>query len=812
MRLVFFVTAFVAICLPLQAQPGNARCGVEWNIDNLSKIGGHPVSVYGSPVVKDFPEGRAMVFDGVDDGVIVHGCPLDASAGFTIEIFVRPDSSYPKNIEQRFLHIQHPGNKYRRMLLELRLTGKHEWFVDTHIRADSMKLTCLARDFPHPVNAWHHIAFVYSNGVAAHYVDGVKEMTGRIDYIPVDSANVSIGMRMDKRSYFKGAIGTMRMTRRALDPSEFMARARPAPRAIAQEPLFADDFTVDTKNWTAEFEDASGSAVTVRDGVLDLSASAGATVWYARRLSGDVQITFDVTVVDAGGANDRVSDLNMFWMASDSGRGDLRARSGKLSAYDDLDLYYAGIGGHDNTTTRFRKYRSTGEKPVLQEYTDAGHLLKGNTPYTVAIIAHEGLTRLFVNDRLFFDYPDTAAYTAGYFGFRTTKSHLRIDNFAVHGISRACSPLFLDAAKIRNAHAALQANTQGLAKQIGMFLRQADSLLGVKPLSVMDKVQTPPGGDKHDFLSMGPYWWPDSSKADGLPYVRFDGRRNPEYHTITDQEYFTRTIYAAEKLSVAYAVSDDRRYSAKAARMLRVWFLDEATRMNPNLNHAQYIPGLNTGRGIGIIETREIFKLLDALCLLEPSAEWTKDDATRMRTWIEDYYRWLTTHPYGIDESNEKNNHGTWYDVQVTSLALYLGKKDAARKYLEQAKEKRIGSQIEPDGRQPLELARTRSWAYSLMNLTAFFHLAQLGERVDVDLWNYESPKGGSLRKALEYLLRYAVDPAKWEYQNLHPIEPHTLVPLIMKGQKRFANEKYQEWLTTIPASKKDPGTEGLYQ
>ncbi len=601
MRVVCIVTFFVVMCLPLQSQHENDRSGVVWNIDNLSTIGGHAVSVFGNPVVTNLPEGRAIVFDGVDDGVIVRGCPLDGSTEFTIEIVVRPDASYPMNIEQRFLHIQNPGNELRRMLVELRLTGTHQWYTDTHIRADSMKLTCLAVEFPHPVDTWHHIAFVYKNGAATHYVDGVREMSGRIDYIPVDGASVSLGMRMDKRSYFKGAIRTVRVTRRALVPSEFMS--------------------------------------------------------------------------DAYGAL-----------------------------------------------------------------------------------------------------------------------------------------LFLHPVKIKELHAGRLASPPASGSPIAKFMREADEALGMKPLSVMDKSQMPPSGNKHDFLSMGPYWWPDSSKADGLPYVRFDGRRNPEYHTITDQEYFNSTIDAAEKLSVAYAVSDDRRYAAKAAEILRVWFLDEATKMNPNLNHAQYIPGINTGRGIGIIETREIFKLLDALCLLQPSAEWTDDDAKKMRMWIEDYYRWLTTHPYGIDESNEKNNHGTWYDVQVTSLALYLGKMDDALKYLEQAKEKRIGAQIEPDGRQPLELARTKSWDYSLMNLSAFFHLAQLGERAGVDLWNYESPKGGSLRKALGYLLRYAVDPATWEYQNLHPIEPHTLVPLILKGQKRFGKEQYSAWLATISASKKDQGTEGLYK
>ncbi len=376
-------------------------------------------------------------------------------------------------------------------------------------------------------------------------------------------------------------------------------------------------------------------------------------------------------------------------------------------------------------------------------------------------------------------------------------------NLVLFAQSGPRKPVFLDVTQIEKFHSALTKKSTDVKPILADFLRDADSLLTKKPLSVMDKQQTPPSGDKHDFMSMGPYWWPDSSKPDGLPYIRKDGQRNPEYYTISDQLFFGKMVQAVEKLSIAYAITNDPRYSAKGAELLRTWFLDKQTKMNPNMNHAQYIPGINTGRGIGIIETRYIFKILDALCLLEPSREWKKKDRQQMNGWLDEYFLWLTTHQYGIDESNEKNNHGTWYDVQTVSLALYLGKKDVAARILEQAKSKRIAVQIEVDGKQPLELARTRSWSYSTMNLTAFFHLATLGETAGGDLWNYKKADGTSIRKALDYLLPFAVDMSAWKYQQISKIEDDALLKLLLVAQNKFDENEYSGWKKKIYPGKR---------
>ncbi|MCX6136440.1 MAG: alginate lyase family protein [Ignavibacteriales bacterium] len=327
--------------------------------------------------------------------------------------------------------------------------------------------------------------------------------------------------------------------------------------------------------------------------------------------------------------------------------------------------------------------------------------------------------------------------------------------------------LILDSKKVKASRTMFaEKKLQGIAS-FRTFLKEADRLLAIKPLSVMDKSQVPPSGSKHDYLSMGPYWWPDTTKPNGLPYIRRDGERNPEYNAITDPSEISEMIRAVQTLSTAYYITDQASYAAKARTLLHVWFIDEGTKMNPNMNHAQYIPGINTGRGIGIIETHDMYKVLDAIVLLRTSTEWTHTEDQSMIQWFEEYYAWLTSHRYGLDESNEKNNHGSWYDVQVSVLALFLGKEDVAKKILEEAKRKRIGLQIEQDGKQPLELARTKSWGYSNYNLKALLHLALLGDHVGVNLWNYQSATGGSIRRAIEFLLPFVKNPRQWHYTQI---------------------------------------------
>ena len=305
---------------------------------------------------------------------------------------------------------------------------------------------------------------------------------------------------------------------------------------------------------------------------------------------------------------------------------------------------------------------------------------------------------------------------------------------------------------------------------------RADSLLGAEPLSVVQKRTLPPSGDRHDYLSLAPYWWPDTTKPDGRPYVRRDGIMNPESRRDHDGLRLQVTIDRAHTLALAGWFSRDERYRAAAARLLRVFFVDSATRMNPHLRYAQAIPGVTEGRGIGIIDTRTLPQLADALRLLDGAPAWTASDRAAMQAWSRAYLDWLLTSENGRDEADEENNHGTWYDAQVAALAILVGDSAAARTTLERARG-RLLAQLRPDGRQPLELGRTRPIHYSIFNLEAFAALAEMGRHTGIDLWAGRA--GRRMRAGLRLLAPYARAGAVLPLPEVAPVSPgEFLVPL----------------------------------
>ena len=219
-----------------------------------------------------------------------------------------------------------------------------------------------------------------------------------------------------------------------------------APAASSGQLIFSDDFTqpLDPRTWIAEIEPKPGGNSSVYtlpaptfpgaspSGALILDTRGGVTVWLNRRLTGDLRIEFDREVLLDTGRNDRLSDMNVFWMASDPKNTDLFTRNGKLDAYNDLRLYYVGMGGNTNKTTRFRKY-ANGERKLLGEYADPAHLLKANKIYHIAILMKKGATSFWVDGDRIFNYADPDPLTAGYFGFRSTWSRQAITNFKVYG-------------------------------------------------------------------------------------------------------------------------------------------------------------------------------------------------------------------------------------------------------------------------------------------------------------------------------------------------------------------------------------------
>jgi hypothetical protein len=324
----------------------------------------------------------------------------------------------------------------------------------------------------------------------------------------------------------------------------------------------------------------------------------------------------------------------------------------------------------------------------------------------------------------------------------------------------------------------------GLTKKADRIIKEG------RTYSVTTKAQTPPSGDKHDYMSQAPYWWPDPSKPNGLPYIKKDGERNPEINKITDSAELGRMLNDAEQLAFAYYFTHNEAYAKQSAAVLRAWFLDPKTKQNPNLNFAQSVPGINKGRGIGLIETRHLYRAIDASILLDGSQSWAAEDKTGFKLWFAQFLRWMQESRVGKDEADERNNHGTHYDVQVVAYSIFTGRRDLTSKQLNVTKT-RIASQIESDGRQPLELARTLSWGYTNMNLLGFFTLARMAESVDVDLWNYRTNDGRGIKKAFEWMLPFMKNEKQWPFTQIKP-RTFELTEVILKtASKKFANEEY---------------------
>lgn len=368
---------------------------------------------------------------------------------------------------------------------------------------------------------------------------------------------------------------------------------------------------------------------------------------------------------------------------------------------------------------------------------------------------------------------------------------------------KAPKTIVLDgAALLANQQAILAKSDPAKNAALQNFLKRADKTLqSGKLYSVMHKKQTPPSGDKHDYMSIGPYWWPDPSKPDGLPYIRKDGERNPEYYEITDSEEMDELVDDAEAMALAYFFTKDERYAKHAASLLKTWFLDPTTRQNPNLNFGQGIPGINTGRGIGIIETRYLYQVLDAAILLQGSKSWPKAEHQALQKWFTDFLTWLTDSPIGKDEADEHNNHGTYYDVQIIAYALFTNQVALAKNQVEITKQ-RMASQLKPDGSQPYELARTTSWGYVNMNLYGLMTIARLAENFQANLWRFATPDGKSIQKCVDWLLPYLKKEKSWEFQQIKPIEYSDTVNILKTAAKKYANPAYDALAKEIDAKR----------
>lgn len=301
------------------------------------------------------------------------------------------------------------------------------------------------------------------------------------------------------------------------------------------------------------------------------------------------------------------------------------------------------------------------------------------------------------------------------------------------------------------------------------LITEAEQTLGKNTYSVTFKESLPPSGDKHDYVSLSRYVWPDPAKHNGLPYITRDGESNPELEKY-DRNPLGNMAEAVNTLTLAYFYTNEERYASKAMDFIRTWFLDEETKMNPNLNYAQFIPGRNEskGRPFGLIDTYSFVEMLNSLKLLEGSINYTKEDDIQLKKWFTEFAHWWQTSQQGIEENNAKNNHGLAYDVQLVSFLLFAGDVNGAKKVINAFPERRLFKHIEPDGKQPQELRRTLAFHYSEYNIRHMIDMFAIAKSIGIDLINVESKDGRNFYKALDFLIQYlGKDLSEWPYQQI---------------------------------------------
>jgi hypothetical protein len=353
---------------------------------------------------------------------------------------------------------------------------------------------------------------------------------------------------------------------------------------------------------------------------------------------------------------------------------------------------------------------------------------------------------------------------------------------------------------LADARARLRAGDRRLEPARAALLARADRALEAPLIAVTDKrTLLPPTNDPHDYYSLSPYWWPDTTKADGLPYIRKDGITNPESKRDLDQPRVAEMGARVRDLSLAWYFTGDEHYATRGARQLRAWFLDSASRMNPHLRFAQLVRGNPNERGSGIIDTRWFIEAVDAAQLLRGSKAWTDQDHQALQGWFRAYLSWLRASPNGKHEQAAVNNHGSWFAAQTISYALFVGDSAVAREIALGVKD-RIGKQITPAGEQPIENDRTRSMHYAAFNLEALGRVAEAGRHVGIDLWSYEAPTGGSLRKAITFVGGFLPDPKRWPGTQLDAFDLSNGIVVLRRGNHGIAGRPFAKILASLPA------------
>lgn len=363
------------------------------------------------------------------------------------------------------------------------------------------------------------------------------------------------------------------------------------------------------------------------------------------------------------------------------------------------------------------------------------------------------------------------------------------------GASPAAQPQLLiwEWSQLQRTKAAMDNAGPELEQAFKTLHKEADRALRVESHSVTYNEFVPPSGDKHDYASFGAYWWPDPSKPDGLPYIRRDGQTNEAQKSLGDKNVLNYFVKDVVTLSLAYYYFEDEKYAQHATGLIRDWYLNPATRMNPHLEYAQAVLGRNHGKNSGVIDTRDFMLVLESVELLKKSTSYNTELENGLKQWFTEFLRWLQTSKLGQKEAAARNNHGSWHHAQAMRIALFLEDQSTAQELFKNVRENLIPTQIMPDGSQPEELARTNAFHYSIFNLHALAMVARMGEALDADLWHYETADGRGMPVAAAYLLPYVKGKTDWPHEQ---ITKYRISPLTNQFL-RMLSVRYEEpgWL-----------------
>lgn len=342
------------------------------------------------------------------------------------------------------------------------------------------------------------------------------------------------------------------------------------------------------------------------------------------------------------------------------------------------------------------------------------------------------------------------------------------------------------------------------------LLTIAGKLLNKTPDNVTNG-DMPPTGDKHDFYTIGKFSWPNPNTPDSMPYIRGDGKYNQE--AFGDRYDLTRlqtTVSNINTLTLAWFYTGDEKYSAKAAELLNTWFINPATRMNPNMECASALPGVYNGMAVGIIFTVVLIEMTDHVQMLRLSKSWDRASDQSLQKWFTDYRHWLETSKFGREEKAAANNHGTWYAAQLLAYKLFTGSKEDVSVQFEEAKEK-IGVQIMADGRLPLEMKRVEGFHYFIYGLRAFNVLANGLNQSGYDLWSYKTAEGKSIQLPYQFILPYINGNKQWTTGGVTDVNNAEVIIMLKQAASVYNLPETKNAIKQLKAGMKPEDIKQLY-